>query len=294
MSSTPRCTQFAIVLREAMRAGGLTLESVQRRLEAVGVRVARSTLSFWQTGQRVPTGSRSLVAVRHLETILQVPEGSLVKALVTPEPFGPLEDLAVLSSGSRLEELIDEVGCAGRFESAEVVAVQDFATVRADGSLDQVLNILTIRALTDIDRYPGIHGGEPGGDPDRISFEVVSGGRVGRVARDHALTALVCEVVFDRVVPRGEHHVIRRITHDGNVVPIESAYLVGGAVNALVSLEVEFHPDRMPVAIEEFERQRDTAPDRFSRRVSHGTDRRVRLLRERPRRGVVGLRWVYE
>lgn len=285
--------RFALILREEIRVSGYTLETLQRHLADRGVRVGRSTLSYWQNGERLPTGPTSLAVVRELEGVLGVASGTLLEAISDRPASRPLDDFDVVMTGRRIEELIDEVGCAGKFAAAEVTAFQDFAQMGADGSLRQVLSIVTLRAVEEFDRYPAVHGGEPGGDPRLLRCEAVSGARVGRVRRDAAANVLVAEMVFDRVVQRGEHHIIRWCTYDGNTVPTLNAYLFWGSTRTMVSLEMTFHPDCLPVHIEEFEQTQDTAPDRFRRPLTLGVDRRVTLVRERQRRGIVGLRWRY-
>ncbi len=285
--------RFALILREEIRVSGYTLETLQRHLAERGVRVGRSTLSYWQNGERLPTGPSSLAVVRELESVLGVAAGTLLEAVSHRSPTRTVDDFDVVVTGRRIEELMDEVGCTGMYAAAEVVAYQDFGELGADGSLQHVLSVLTLRAAEDFDRYPAVYGGEQGGDPRLVKTVAVSGARVGRVRRDDAANVVVSEMVFDRVVPRGEFHVLRWITYDGNVTPTLNAYLFGGSVRTMVSLEMHFHQDCLPVVIEEFEQSQDTGPDRFRRPIVLGADRRVTLVRERQKRGIIGLRWRY-
>ncbi len=293
MSDVRAGQRFALVLREAIRVSGLTLDALQRRLADVGVHVGRSTLSYWQNGERLPTGPRSLIVVGELERILAVTSGTLIEALGEPVVLREVEDFEVVGNGKRIEALIGEIGCTSSYAATEVFSYQDFASLGPDGSLDNVLTVLTFRAQDELDRYPAVHGGEAGGDPQLIHVEAVSGARIGRVRRDPQSNVIVSELVFDRQLRRGDTHVVRWITHDDNTIPTVNAYMFGGAVRTLVSLEMTFDPACLPVAVEEFEQQHDAGPDRFRRSVVLGVDRRVTLVRERQRRGIIGLRWQY-
>lgn len=289
--------RFAVCLRQAIGDSGLTLDDVQRRLHELGTPVGRSTLSYWQNGRRLPSGARSHTVVRALESLLGVRPGTLLEALLAPGPLDTVDQLtgsvAQSSTGDRVGALIEEVGCAASFSSIEMIAAQDFALIGAGGGLEQVSTILTFRALTEIDRWPAVHGGEAGGDPRQIRCEPVSGARLGRVRYDDQANIVVSELVFDRMLRRGEHHIVRRITYDRNPTQTREAMLFSGLVRAMVSLEVSFHPDRVPVHIEEFEHSPETGTDRYQRPVVIGPDRRTSLVRERSRPGMIGLRWTY-
>ncbi|PRX50171.1 hypothetical protein B0I33_102290 [Prauserella shujinwangii] len=70
---------FADALRAAIRARGLGLERIQYRLRLEGATVSMATLSHWQSGRRRPERRQSLVVLRHLEDVLELPRGSLFR-----------------------------------------------------------------------------------------------------------------------------------------------------------------------------------------------------------------------
>lgn len=52
------------------------------------MRVSPATLSYWQSGRSRPERRDSLIALRHLEGVLEVPQGSLAALLGPPRPRG--------------------------------------------------------------------------------------------------------------------------------------------------------------------------------------------------------------
>src|ERR1041384_1617846 len=79
---------FAQALRDAIQARGLGLDRIRCRLGEHGVRVSLATLSYWQSGRSRPERRESLIALRHLEDVLQVPRGSLAALLPPPKARG--------------------------------------------------------------------------------------------------------------------------------------------------------------------------------------------------------------
>ncbi len=75
---------FAAALRAAIRARGLGLDRIRYRLRGRGTTVSLATLSHWQSGRCRPERPESLQALRNLEDILNVPDGSLSKLLGPP------------------------------------------------------------------------------------------------------------------------------------------------------------------------------------------------------------------
>ena len=75
---------FDVALRAAIRARGLGLDRIRYRLRGKGTTVSLATLSHWQSGRCRPERPESLEALRNLEEILNVPDGSLSKLLGPP------------------------------------------------------------------------------------------------------------------------------------------------------------------------------------------------------------------
>lgn len=75
---------FAVALRAAIRARGLGLERIRYRLRARGVSISLATLSHWQSGRCRPERRESLLALEHIERVLEIPPDSLVQLLDPP------------------------------------------------------------------------------------------------------------------------------------------------------------------------------------------------------------------
>lgn len=280
-------------LRVALHASGLTLEAIQRRLTERGFPVGRSTLSYWQNGRRLPTEPKSLLAVAALEDILKVPTGRFTDALRSPGSLPGKSDLEMATAAARIAALMEGVGCPGGLslmEQVNTVAIIEFGP---RGGLRIIRNIEIHRALVDTDRLPIIYGGEPGGDANLIRHEAISGGRIGRVRRDNEANVVVSEIVFDRVIHRGDFHLLHYLSVDNNDQESLFYYQLVTDPRAMRVLDFGFHRDRLPVRIEEFERAVDNGPDLYVRERVLSPDHRVAIVRERTRRGVAGLRWEY-
>jgi hypothetical protein len=285
--------RFSGELRVALHASGLTLDAVQRRLSERGFAIGRSTLSYWQNGHRLPTQPTSLLAVAALEEILKVPAGSFTDALRHPSTGPATADLDMATTADRIGVLMDGVGCPEGVTTLEPLSTIQIAEYGATGCLRSVRSIETYRALADTERFPVLFGGEPGGNPDLMRLEAVSGGRIGRVRRDPEVNVMVSELVFDRQVRRGEHHFLHYLTFDDNEQRSLLLYRLVVTSRSMMVLDLGFHPDCLPVRLEEYERATDSSPDLFVRQRTLSPDRRVTLVRERARRGIVGLRWEY-
>ena len=285
--------RFSGELRVALHASGLTLDAVQRRLAERGFAIGRSTLSYWQNGHRLPTQPTSLLAVTALEEILKVPIGSFTEALRHPNSTPVSPELDMAAAAARIGVLMEGVGCPDGMATLEPLSAIQVAEFGPTGCLRSVRAVETYRALVDTDRFPILHGGEPGGRPELIRHEAVSGGRIGRVRRDAEANVVVSELIFDRFVRRGEHHFLHYLTFDDNEQRSLLLYRLVVTSRSMMVLDLGFHPDCLPVRIEEFERATDNGPDLFVRQRTLSPDRRVTLVRERARRGIVGLRWEY-
>jgi hypothetical protein len=75
---------FDVALRAAIRVRGLGLDRIRYRLRGRGTTVSLATLSHWQSGRCRPERAESLEALRNLEDILNVPDGSLSRLLGPP------------------------------------------------------------------------------------------------------------------------------------------------------------------------------------------------------------------
>lgn len=109
MNHRPSEPTFAEVLSQAVGERNLTLDRLSTRLSQLGTPTSIATLSYWQTGRSVPTRARSLKAVEHLERILDVPTGHLVRSL-PGDLLNRWDPQAAVTSGPDMMEALDALG----------------------------------------------------------------------------------------------------------------------------------------------------------------------------------------
>lgn len=285
--------RFDALLRGAIRERGLSLDALQRRLARAGLHVGRSTLSYWQSGRRLPSTAASLDVVRALEPILRLQPSALFDALENTRPIVRQPEAPLNTRSKALEDAITTAGCQDAMAAVAVASFVDLMEIGPNGDIARTHSLHTIRALAAAHCYPAIYCGEPGGDPALIRHEALSGCRIGRVVRNEEENLCVSELLLDRPLSRGATHLLQYVVHDDNRIQVTSVAKLVLTPPAVLSLELNFHPERVPIWIEEYEQAPNGGPDRFTRRRVLGTDRRISLIREPARRGLVGFRWAY-
>lgn len=278
---------FAQALRHALTERDLTLDRVQARLAERGISVGRSTLSFWQNGRRVPRGQASLRAVAALEEILEVSPGLLT---------GPLSDritgnhVTIERPESPVGGLLRQIDAAGLLESLQVRQGVTRVWVSDTSCTDRVEVDLVVRTMRPTNRLPLVLYGDKGRDGASMQVSV-DGGRVGRTAVSGEVLAV--EVLLDRVYRSGELFVLRYAVRETTPVPQSEFVKMSDGRGTLNALVVTFHPDRLPVQVEQFERHDLHGPDLSVLPLYLGSSRQVSVVRERDRRGVLGIRWQF-
>lgn len=283
---------FASALRAAIARSGLSLQQIQAELDRVGMRVGRSTLSYWQNGRRRPTGDESLRTLEALELIVGAAPDELVAAARASDRASTLPRWAEPQGAEPVGELLTRIGCRGVPQHFDTRVTLSSARIGASGAVNRLDTHLVERVVRTNDRFAFLYGGEPGGDPDLVSIGVGASLRVGRVARDPALNLTACEIILPRATRIGEHLTIRYRIEDRNTIPSTEFAKPILAAATFSGLEVNFHPDRLPAHVEEYERTDSPLRDTV-RPVTLAQGARVDLVRERAPKGVIGVRWRY-
>ncbi|HEY3016056.1 MAG TPA: hypothetical protein VGJ41_13145 [Nocardioides sp.] len=285
---------FAVALKAAIADRGLALGRIRAHLSEAGLRVGVATLSTWQSGQRQPRAESRAVVVA-LEELLELPEGWLTLRLPDAEsaqarrhkPYGNLVEY-----GDTLAELLEEVrrDAYGRMRSVTIV---EELKLGADRSMVSRNVVQTLRAAAEADRHIVVHRGEDGSKPGLITLSSIAGCRPGRIARDESTGAVLGELLYDRTLAVGETAVVRYQFEDGNGIPSDYYYRFEERTGPHYVLEIEFHPEAMPVRVWEFRRRQYDQPD-VVRRELMSRDRRVHIVVPRVERGVVGIAWEWD
>ena len=79
---------FHLALQAAIAASGLSLETIQRRLQARGHEVSVASLSYWQRGRSRPEWASSLEIVCSLDIVLGLSAGFLMSLFGPTQPHG--------------------------------------------------------------------------------------------------------------------------------------------------------------------------------------------------------------
>ena len=218
-------TAFSRALRSAIARSGLSLDRVQARLQANGIPVSVTAISYWQSGKRQPERSSSLSAVRVLEDVLDLQSGELLSLLPPPKPRGharrrpgpgtvnfPLE---------ALRALLERVGAPHALEQQHrlnLVTLHDRCEIADDGGQRSTTAKAVFQASADgQDRWLLVydHGGA---SPPRLhALRNCQPGRV-EVDTEYGLTA--AELLFDRPLDRGRTGLIEyTLTNAGPPYP---------------------------------------------------------------------------
>jgi hypothetical protein len=214
---------FAKALRASIARSGLSLDRVQARLQAKGIPVSVTALSYWQSGKRHPERRSSMSAVRGLEDVLGLVPGELFNLLPPPRPRGApprrrASGATVNFPAGALRALLERVGSPHALEQRhqlDLVSLHDRGEIGEDGGQRSMTTRVVFQATADgQDRWLLVydHGGAEAGPPYLHSLRNCEAGRV-EVDLDHGLTA--AELVFDRSIDRGETQLIEYTLANG-------------------------------------------------------------------------------
>jgi hypothetical protein len=298
-----RAEPFAVALRAAIQASGLSLDRIQYRLRRRGIPISVTALSYWQLGRRRPERAESLAAVRYLEGVLGVAEGSLTGLLAPPRPRGrvsrsqkrvPLDALwsADRASVSSLLEQVDVCTDIGLVP----ISHHDRVTVAADRGVRSLAVRQVLRAERDgVDRSVIVIDVEAGSTPlpEPVAIRAC---RFGRVARDEQAGFLIGELLFDRPLRNRETVVIEyALRFPGPPYPQDNDTQCRKFMELIREylIEVRFDPGMLPTRIEQFALR--TGEEVASRRglvIEPAGDAHAVALDFGP--GTFGMRWEWE
>ncbi|MFJ6675864.1 hypothetical protein ACIQMJ_32575 [Actinosynnema sp. NPDC091369] len=200
---------FPEALRAAIKASRLSLDRIQHRLALRGVTISVATLSYWQSGRRRPERPESLEALRHLETVLGVPQAGLSALLGPPRPRGrrsrpttmmPID--ALWARRERVANLLTKVDTTSDVKLGRI-SQHDRIEIAADGGQRSVWVRQILRAEQDgPDRWALVFETEQA----NVLPQVVNlrNCHLGRVVEDTEANIMAAEMMFDRPLTRGE------------------------------------------------------------------------------------------
>lgn len=198
---------FSTALRAAIDARGISLGDLRSRLNERGVNVSLSSLSYWQRGHTRPERPASLRAVRQMESILGLPDQSLLALLLRPGPGR--------NGGARLEigQICPVPGVAALVDQLEpdggappCLIMHDRYVVGPDREVRAVQTRAVFQAHRHgVDRHVAVYHDQRGVLAD---LRAATRCRFGRVRTDAAGGVIAAELLFDRALARGETYLI--------------------------------------------------------------------------------------
>ncbi|MET9224726.1 hypothetical protein [Lentzea sp. NPDC003310] len=291
---------FADELTRAVEASGLSLERIQHHLEARGVQVSLSTLSYWRRGRSRPERPESLHAVAVLEEVLGVDPGTLTGQLGERRPRGRWVERVAALEGIWQEAALDLGRAISRVDQltaapAKYLAVRDLVVIGPDRREVEMRSSAVIEAFDDgVDR---ILVSKTADETDLSAGDIIAlkSCRIGRVRRDEENKLIVAEVILDRVLRAGDTALIDlRMTASPGADSSSADRTFVRALREYV-LEVEFHPDAVPVRCTSFTRSAPDAPVVGTGELWIGTTASTHMVVHEAQAGHVhGIRWEWE
>lgn len=284
-------------LRQAIAERAVTLNWLYQSLAMRGTPVSMATLIGWRAGRLLPDNDQELAVVKVLESLLEMPSGSLLSSAEDPRP-----------STARRSGLVPEASAKGRQQmSGAARARAALGFEQGSGLLERHLELhleldergverwVTQRTLWVAER-DGVSAFPvvllvPTPVITRSRVEALTGCRVGPEYTDLADGLFATTVLLDRPLRKGETAVSEhRTCLPADVTPED--YYMHRVLHEVDELEVSvhFHPDRVPRSVRALTKAEE-APEAL--RLVEPTDGTVHHEVRKFGPGAVGFRWTW-
>lgn len=255
--------EFAQALRDAVEDSGLGLERLQSRLADRDVAVSVATLSYWQTGARMPGRRRSLEVVAHLEAVLGLEPRALRRLVPAPRPRGPIPEAPAerlvpkISTREAVRRIAERVQRPDGMQLARI-SQHDVVTINADRRVEST-RIKTI-CRADADGIEGIGVTQFFEDASAGTpwLTVHTGATVHARHIDPEHRIIGSELRFGRPLRRGETVILDYEITSVGPGPRDTSYDTSCALPIReYSLLVRFPMEDLPEDCEEFSQPND-------------------------------------
>lgn len=293
---------FNEALRAAIQASGLSLERIQSRLRTRHVTISMATLSYWQSGRSQPERRGSLLALRHIEELLDLPAGSLARLLGHPRPRGRwrartgaegLRIDAMWPPDDNVAAMLDQFD-DGWDDALIRISHHDLVLVGADRGERSLRTRQVLRADRDgADRWVLTHHVDGPGSP-LPTVLALRHCRVGRVVCDRHRGYVVAELLFDRELLRGETIMIEHEVVSRPPYPVSSNFerKLRFPVREYV-MEVGFDPVARPASCHHYVATAvERAPERV-RALELDPSHCVHVAKLDAEPGLYGIKWTW-
>lgn len=290
--------EFPAALRRAVANSGLSLRQLSERMQLKGHDLSVATLSYWQSGARMPSRRASLAAIGDLERTLGVARGELAARLTQDRSRRP----GVGVPG--VEKLPTEEGFfAGRIENANAVLaswglrwdegvrrVAHHTLVALDASArpvrEEVREVREVVGAEPVDRVVAAHVYQNPG----VSIEIVPvmGCELGRVDTDVTRSITVAELLVLATPPGGSFLYDYEVRYAGATEPVKHLNVTVATPLREMALEVAFTPGCAPTTVRQVV---ETAAERSTTEVEVPPEGGVTMLLLDFGPGHAGLYW---
>ena len=290
---------FPAALHLAIEASGLTLEEIRDWLGERGAHLSIATLSYWRRGRSRPERAASLLAIRLLEELLELPTNGLMSLLGprrirgrwighVPGSVAP----QLLFADSRPDALMRTVGVPqqGRLRR---VSVHVTVELGADRMVERIRIRELVRAAAHrVSRLAVLYFAEERPDqPPELA--VVANARVGQVETDRSAGLVVAELILDRVLEVGEPALVEyewRFAPGTLMLNYEHRFVE--PIREYV-LQTRFAPGVVPAQCHRYDRRTVAAPEGNHTELWIGAADSALLAETDVPSGIVGMRWSW-
>ena len=290
---------FAEALRTAVESSGLGLKSIQRRMRERGSAISVATLSYWQSGRSMPGRRESFEALEHLEHVLDLPAGALARLVPQRSDTPPGESIntlaAAIGEGVQLPQIFTELDARLR-RTVSLFSEHVLMTVGADRRQHTGWNRRIVRAVASgVNRIILAHQVS---DPE-AALPTVRPLTHCTVGARHVVTpqaVVLTELLFDRVLEKGESVVVEYDVDYGPPFPVDSFHELKRQLPLReFVMEVRFDPGARPTRCEWYQSSRQE-PDvvRRTTPVKINTTNSVLVVRHDLPPMRYGLRWFWD
>ncbi|PPK70466.1 hypothetical protein V5P93_000653 [Actinokineospora auranticolor] len=291
---------FPTALTGAIEDRGMSLDQLQRKLAAHGVRVSLSTLSYWRRGRTRPERPESLRAVEVIEEVLALPRGCLTGLLGPRKPRGrwvsrggvvrPHETLWDDTSG--LPSVLAELGEPGAGELT-YLSVHDRHFVDVGGrDVRTVVRVLVRSEVDSLGSMVVLHRADPGDHALPVLLAPV-GCALGRVRSVPSSRFTAAEVLFDRRLSAGQTAVFEyEVRWFGDARADRYSRACRRGVRDYL-VEVNFHPALLPTSSYAFTQDAADEPEVRLANLEVGTFGGIHAVITDTESPIVGVRWTW-
>ncbi|WP_433217197.1 hypothetical protein ACQP00_09205 [Dactylosporangium sp. CS-047395] len=297
-----RTGPFSAVLHLAIEDRGVRLDELQERLAAEGVHVSLTTLSHWRRGRSRPERPDSLRAVRLLEGILALPEGSLTVQLGPRRPRGrwlgrppgTIEIDRLFTDGTSVTKMLGDLD---RWMYHELTRLSLHDLYRVGPHREEVGLAVRQVLRANIDRVSRTVAIFASDDPAaHVTVLAVRNCRLGRVRTEEATGLVAAEIIFDRMLAQGETVVLEYEYRSTSRQPPPTRHYYRGFAVPVVEyvMQVQFDAAAVPARCHRFERRALEAPEQGVGEAWIGSTGGAHLIASDVPPGIVGMRWEWE